>query len=184
MNKGNLNAQQSKEDMRQAMLELLTEKAFDKITIQDITKKANLSRRTFYRNYQQKNDIITEILTTIWQDFLAVVKKTDQRDLSVLSEAIFSVALEHKEVILLLHQHQLFTHIIPLAMEDFPDMVVLPDPEIAVDENTLLYLVTFFASGFFHIIPEYLVNEPYLPPEVMGQYLEGMFLIYKPTLED
>ena len=36
----------------------MNEKSFDDITISELTEKAGLARRTFYRNYSSKEEII------------------------------------------------------------------------------------------------------------------------------
>jgi AcrR family transcriptional regulator len=39
---------------------LIDEKPYEKITISDITEKAGIARQTFYRNYDDKDDVIFE----------------------------------------------------------------------------------------------------------------------------
>ncbi|EOL47152.1 hypothetical protein RV11_GL002674 [Enterococcus phoeniculicola] len=48
----------TKKNIHQAMISLLTEKSFDKITINDISKKADISRGTFYLHYQDKYELV------------------------------------------------------------------------------------------------------------------------------
>ena len=45
-----------------ALMLLLDEKPYNKIGISDITKKAGIARQTFYRNYKDKDDIVSEYL--------------------------------------------------------------------------------------------------------------------------
>lgn len=48
----------SKELLKEALFELLYEKEWRSITIQDLTKKANLNRSTFYQHYENKYDLL------------------------------------------------------------------------------------------------------------------------------
>ncbi len=57
-NKGNAKAQFSQEVIFQTLVTLLEEKEFSAITIQEITAKALVSRQTFYRNFQNKNEVL------------------------------------------------------------------------------------------------------------------------------
>ena len=46
--------------LRRALMELILEKGYDAITIQDIADRANLGRTTFYLHYQSKDDLFLE----------------------------------------------------------------------------------------------------------------------------
>lgn len=51
----------SKKLIRQAFLELLKEKTFEKITVTDIVKRADINRSTFYAHYPDVMGVIEEI---------------------------------------------------------------------------------------------------------------------------
>jgi AcrR family transcriptional regulator len=40
----------------------MDEKSYDKITVSDITEKAGIARQTFYRNYDDKDDVVFEYI--------------------------------------------------------------------------------------------------------------------------
>ena len=46
----------------QALLELVREKKFEQITIQDITDRADLNRATFYLHYSSKEELLADSL--------------------------------------------------------------------------------------------------------------------------
>lgn len=48
----------TKKAINEAFLELLTEKDFDRITINDISERANVNRGTFYLHYMDKYDLL------------------------------------------------------------------------------------------------------------------------------
>lgn len=184
LNKGNSKSQHSKEQMRNALLELLKEKDFDSITIQEITDKAELSRRTYYRNYRSKVDIVTDILHYTWQDYLAALKKLESSSISEITEILYGITIHHKEDILLLHQQNLLIHLIPIATNDLPDIMATRYPGMSIDPKALRYMSTFIVSGFFQVIPTWLTENPEISSKEMGHYLEQMLLIYAPQQID
>ena len=71
----------------EALILLLDEKPYDKISISDITRKAGIARQTFYRNYGDKDDIVIEyLLNTMSFEFLKAEgnKHTNKQEAIVL----------------------------------------------------------------------------------------------------
>ena len=52
--------QRTRKLLRRALMELIDEKGYDAITIQDITERANLGRTTFYLHYQSKDELFLD----------------------------------------------------------------------------------------------------------------------------
>lgn len=48
--------------LKKAVIELMNEKNFDEITIQDIADRANLNRGTIYLHYQDKYDLLDKLI--------------------------------------------------------------------------------------------------------------------------
>lgn len=53
-----------------ALLQLMREKDYKEITITDITRKAGVSRMAYYRNYRDKDEILTKRLAKSFLDFV------------------------------------------------------------------------------------------------------------------
>ena len=56
-----LRIQRTHKFLQEAMIELITEKGFDAITVGDIAERAMINRATFYRHYQDKYDLVARI---------------------------------------------------------------------------------------------------------------------------
>jgi AcrR family transcriptional regulator len=52
----------SQEAIKRAFIELMSEKNFDHITIQDIADRANVNRRTIYLHYTDKFDLLDKLI--------------------------------------------------------------------------------------------------------------------------
>lgn len=52
----------SQEALKKAVIELMSEKPFDDITIQDLSDKANVSRGTIYLHYTDKFDLLDKLI--------------------------------------------------------------------------------------------------------------------------
>lgn len=60
----------TKECISTALLVLLEEKPYEKITISEITEKAGVSRMAYYRNYKDKDDILITCIRDAETSFL------------------------------------------------------------------------------------------------------------------
>jgi len=60
----NRQVQRTRSWIFEALMLLLDEKPYDKISISDITNKAGIARQTFYRNYDGKDDILLAYLSS------------------------------------------------------------------------------------------------------------------------
>jgi AcrR family transcriptional regulator len=59
-NKTDRRIQRTCKALRTALLELIKEKGYDAISIEDITERANVGRATFYLHYKDKEDLLLE----------------------------------------------------------------------------------------------------------------------------
>jgi AcrR family transcriptional regulator len=59
-NKTDRRIQRTRQALRTALLELTKEKAYDSISIEEITERADVGRATFYLHYKDKEDLLLE----------------------------------------------------------------------------------------------------------------------------
>lgn len=52
--------QRTRDLLKSALMQLVLEKGYDAVTIQDIVERANLGRTTFYSHYQSKDDLLLD----------------------------------------------------------------------------------------------------------------------------
>src|SRR6478672_2940870 len=57
----NLRLRRTQKLLREALIELIEERGFETLTIGEITARAMVSRAAFYRNYQDKYDLVEQI---------------------------------------------------------------------------------------------------------------------------
>ncbi len=67
--------QKTKKAIKTAYMELLIEKNTAKITIAEISRKADIDRKTFYLHYESTESIIKEITEEKMNDFLVILEK-------------------------------------------------------------------------------------------------------------
>src|SRR5689334_23385755 len=76
----NVRLKRTQKLLREALIVLIEERGFDTLTIGELTERAMVSRAAFYRNYQDKYDLVEQIF---------------EETMSILFEAIGEFGREH-----------------------------------------------------------------------------------------
>lgn len=88
----------------EALMNLLDEKSYEEITITNITDRAKVARASFYRNYEDKEDIIYKKLQDDMINVLNIIKEYPYKDIVT---AIFMHIHEHGMLSQRLIEHHL-----------------------------------------------------------------------------
>src|SRR5579859_6820332 len=74
----NLRLRRTQKLLREALVELIEERGFEALTIGEITERAMVSRAAFYRNYQDKYDLVEQIFDEAMSALLNAVGELGQ----------------------------------------------------------------------------------------------------------
>lgn len=110
--KNDRRSQRSQQLLHRALMELMVEKRYDKITVQEIIDRANVGRSTFYAHFRDKEDLLVSNFDQMLQHFSAhwfvLAKAGDQSASSHASQAdapallsvtaLFQHAQEHHDL--------------------------------------------------------------------------------------
>lgn len=69
MSKTDKRVERTRESLQKALIELIAERGYDSITIQDIVDRANLGRTTFYLHYNSKDELFMSCHEAIISEF-------------------------------------------------------------------------------------------------------------------
>lgn len=76
----NPTAKQSQKWILQAFLDLLHENDYAKVSVSEICRKATLDRRTFYRNFNSKQDVLEYYVELLKNEYMEEYHKIEQPD--------------------------------------------------------------------------------------------------------
>lgn len=61
MSQPNVRVRRTRTLLRQALVELIEDRGFDRVTVGDLAARAMISRAAFYRNYRDKYDLVEQV---------------------------------------------------------------------------------------------------------------------------
>lgn len=138
-----------KNEITKALLDLLKEKELDEISISEITSKAQVGRVSFYRNYKNKEDIISQYLRLITKDW-EYQANTLNLETNELLKYLFKHLSDYKDFYILLYKKGLF-HLFRNTLKT----IISKDQPLS---NIEAYSVAFMTYGIYGWIEEWIAR--------------------------
>lgn len=149
-------AKQSRGWIMSALVELMKEKDYSNIKVSDIVNKAMLARKTFYRHFNKKEDVLIAHFIELTNLLTRRLLQLEEFDTIKALSVMFQLVKENEEFFKLLYNHGLLTLLfnywnveISLLHQIFlPKLINFPK----TSESALKYLLAFNVGGTFNII--------------------------------
>lgn len=106
-------ADRTREKLKEAALDIFSEKSVHAVTVEEITEKADLGKGTLYRHFADKEQIIVTLVEEAVEHLIRIIRKYDSAPESLesmlehLLNAHYEFSVEGREEFLLLFQGNL-----------------------------------------------------------------------------
>ena len=145
----------AKQRIVKALTELMREREYADITITEITRKANVSRMTYYRSYSSKEDVLRSFMNGVGERIHAkIVEKDLFRDAYQYYYTLFETLGEYDYLVRAALAAGLDGLILDCIARNM-DLTFLSEMDCPVHEK---YLLRFHAGAFFHVFIEWIRN--------------------------
>lgn len=149
--KSDLRVVKTRRIIREALLELMSERELAKISISELCVRAGINRKTFYRHYREVGDVVTELENDILSEFAEVFRSHNSSifDLGAVIRDISAAVDSRREYFLRLLKHNpdLFSKgKIKAALCKMAE-VSLKSTGLTEDEKTVAAASEFAVSG-------------------------------------
>lgn len=145
----------AKESIFTALMILMEKKDFSDISITEVTKKAGVSRMSFYRHYAILEDVITGYLDELFKDYsFKIIKDSAIYDKESL-RLFFAYFREHSRLVKNLIKSNLSNLIFERCIDFFHMLsrnVVCNDAHSPIHEK---YFIEFAAGGLYKVLIEW-----------------------------
>lgn len=154
-----------------ALLTLMDEKPFQDISISDITRRANVSRMAYYRNYSSKEEILTSHLEGELNQYVQFTQPNDSGELCITQKNIarlFEHCKEEKKFILACDNAGLGYYFLDAC-------TVYLHRYFMREEKRREYVLNAYASALCSTIIRWLRNGAVETTEQMAEMLYGIY---------
>ena len=147
-------AVQSKQMLVHALLELMKEKPYHQISISELSDRADLSRRTFYRLFNSMDEIILFHIHNLWEINSEQLYSSLDKSYLHTSEFALHFWYENKDLTILLYRNGLIS-----VMQQFINEISLEiyhrqkaSRKLAQNPEALEYALAYSSGGILNII--------------------------------
>ena len=167
-----------KESIFTSLMLLMNKKPYEKITIIDITRKAGVSRMSFYRHYSSKDDILLDAMNSVIAEFEeSIAEDTDFTNFS------------DKYINMLVNNKALLSCIVKAGSDDrFADMVLNYHKSLyekKLDKNEIsetdMIKICFFTGGVHSVIKHWAETDFETDPAIMLECFRELQYIANPS---
>jgi len=160
----------SKQWIVNSLLELMAEKDYQSITIKELTQKADLDRKTFYRHFSTKEEVLYIPLNEICQCYLKSLRELTVLSSYTVTEAFFILCIEHMTFFDLLLNNNLYSLLLDLFEQYLSELnEIFADTTIYRYKNT--YELTYQAGGFWNITKQWISAGAKESPQKMALFI-------------
>jgi len=154
-----------------ALVDLLTEKPLNRITVKEVTEIADVNRATFYRHYQDIYDMFYQIEDELLAEFkkaVTVGTLGNYDDLGAFYHRIFKFVEDNADLGQLLcgpNSNQ--------VLDKFKEVVFefLNQNCIAIDSGVNHFTNSFITAGIIEVIKQWLNEKIPVPSKEMAEYI-------------
>lgn len=159
----NPSALRSKKVITESLLSLMKKYPYAEITVKQILLETDISRKTFYRNFLSKDDVLNSFINTILQDYVNAIQQQQQKySLLQTLDLIFDFCEKNKEILFILRDNRLLY----LLLEKL-NVLILNEHNRYISESQenhlesqLLteYIIYFNIGGVWNLIVHWIEN--------------------------
>lgn len=161
---------QSQKWIVSSLLDLMKIQDYPKISIKDIAKYADLDRRTFYRNFQSKEDVLSSYIKDICDEYIAALSAEKSPSTFLTAKTYFLICQKHLEFLVLVKNQGLLGFLLLKYNEFMPNLQQQNGSDDFKDYygNNISYLYAFNNGGFWNLSIQWILDGAIQSPEEMA----------------
>ncbi len=161
--------------LQEAIVALILEKAYYKITVQDIIDRADVGRSTFYAHYSDKEALLVSTFDDLASDLDHRIEGTDETQHLLHAEAYFIHAQERRDFYQAMIEGGGMELILETGRRHIEDSIQVHLSQMEVDSDSLgaplPVLINFLTGSLLSLLTWWIAEDmPYTPAQMSVMY--------------
>ena len=154
---------QTRQWLEEALFDLLaTKKSLQNISIAELSEHAQIARRTFYRYYHSKEQVLTNYLDRLIQDYIIELQTAKLTNFEDLVDLFFNYWSQYTEPLKILQDANLLVLILQRSYDKLSaayTTVMAPWHVTNSNQRQITYDSRFIGGGLYNIFDEWLKGD-------------------------
>lgn len=178
----NPSAVRSRNEITKALLKLMGKYPYNEITVTMIVMETDLVRKTFYRNFDSKDDVLDSIINKAIIEYANALVESDDDPLTI----IFSFCEKNKKLLKLLHKNNMLYLLLLKLNDTLPKVSEDKDKERnpfvkLMDGLEPDYLIAFNIGAIWNVIFKWvergMTDSPEKIKATLNEYTKRLILL-------
>jgi len=169
------NAEQSKERFVKALPVVMEQYDFKEITITQLSQETDLSRKTFYRLFKSKDEVINFFFEKLYKECLMQIKLRQLQHYWDVVQCYFDFCKERKELLSLLKRNNLLVTLFEGSYKySFKGFEYVRSKETADNySSSLPYLLAYSIGGMYSMLLKWVESDMNIPSSLLIEKLKN-----------
>lgn len=154
---------QTRQWLEEALFDLLaTKKSLRNISVAELSEHAQIARRTFYRYYHSKEQVLTNYLDRLIQDYIIELQTEKLTNFEDLVNLFFQYWSQYTEPLKILQDARLQVLVLQRWYDKLPaayTSIMAPWHVTNSDQRQIYYDSRFITGGLYNIFDEWLKGD-------------------------
>lgn len=168
-------AEQSKQALAQALLAVMNRYDYKEITVTQIAQEAGLSRKTFYRLFSDKDDILQFYFNGLFQQYALQVNTLQVHHYWDAVQLLFDFWEERRELLSLLEKNNLLPRLFEQTYQYAGPIFEMVRSKKASDSPAIAYLLAYSVGGIHSMLIKWAQNSMAVPSAQLIAALKAGF---------
>ena len=160
----NPSAIRSKKEITDTLLQLMDTYSYNDITVKQIILESQVARKTFYRNFLSKDDVLNAHIDNIMQQYVYSLQQLPNCQLSDILDIIFTFCFQNQNLLFKLRDNNLM-HLLLHKLNSFIPMMhnQIVDPNHPMfrpfTAEQVDYIIAFNVGAVWNVIMKWIEHD-------------------------